>query len=117
MEVRGKSWYYINLILILTFFLVTFNLGFSYVETEINTNLSLNEFNNLEELCPKKDLDFKYAKVVTFEKARRFSRIYCIYEDPSKNVQLDMNHTGGKWQPYFRQNLNQDRNIYWPIYI
>jgi hypothetical protein len=92
-------------------------LCFSYVSTEITTSLYQQEITNWPELCKVKDNpDFKYIKLVKYIKYKKEARMYCIYEDSTKNVSLDINYTRG-WQVILSQKMSEDGSLYWPVYV
>jgi hypothetical protein len=93
-------------------------LTFGYISTELNTYLYASQITNVDELCSTyQNQDFKYVKVLQYEKSINQAEIYCIYGDSNKNIDIDMSFEGGKWQPYLTLKLNKNRNFYWPIYI
>jgi hypothetical protein len=91
---------------------------FSYITAELNTNLYLASIDNVAELCStESNPDFKYLKIISYEKALRKAKVYCIYKDSDKNLELELNYGRSKWQAYLTTKLNKERNFYWPIYL
>ena len=105
--------------LILWFVLTMFSIlcVFSYLQTELTTKYYLSEIANWTELCNlSSNSDFKYIKVLEFEKSKGFARIFCLYKDGSKNVELDLNKIK-IWTVIKTTKLNAEGNLYWPIYL
>ena len=115
---QGRTWDYGKLLLWIIFFFLVLRMVFSYINTEIRTNLYLSQITNINELCQvDKNPDFKYARILRLERAFNDASIYCIYEDYTKNVRLDLNYRREKWEVYLTTRLNKDSNLYWPIYF
>lgn len=89
----------------------------SYIQTEILTSSYLSQIQNSQDLCKTdQNADLKFIKLVSFEKSKKNGRIFCIYGDSSKNIQVDVYYNRDNWYPSFTKKLNRERNFYWPIY-
>ncbi|MEM1312735.1 MAG: hypothetical protein AAGF07_04705 [Patescibacteria group bacterium] len=109
---------YLRFISALTVFIFIGFLIFSYITAELNTRMYADQFDNLDLLCSTDvNEDFKYLKVISYEKAFNRASVYCVYEDSSKNLRLDLNYRESEWQVYLTTRLNKKRNLYWPIYL
>ncbi len=115
---QNKTLNYWGFLVGLLIILLFSSLIFAYIRAETATNLYLKEIKNISELCETaENPDFKYAKVINYEKALTKAKVYCIYEDSSKNLELNLILEEDKGRIYLIKKINKDRNLYWPVYI
>ncbi len=109
---------YSKIILSTSLVMVFLSLVFSYIYTEVFTKLYLTEISNQANLCEtQKNSDFKYVKVLDYNRQQKTARIYCLYKDENKNLQLDLiKKEPEQWEIVLSRKLNSDSNLYWPIY-
>lgn len=100
---------------VLLFFIISI---WSYIQAEISTAIFSSEISNITSLCnsSNKNNNLKYYKIVNYNKSVQTATIYCIYEDSSLNVKLDLNKSDD-WRIVFATKLNKEKSYYWPIYI
>jgi TusA-related sulfurtransferase len=96
-------------------FFVLFSLLFSYIKAEILTTTTASEF-DIPEICNNFE-NLKFYKITDFQSVRGVAEIQCIYKESSNNQEVKMNRSNNKWKVVFREKLNRERKIYWPIYL
>lgn len=107
-----KFWLWVVFI----FFLLS--LSFSYFWTEALTFVYGKNF-DFTGICSQNSIpDFKFAKILDYQKYKKTSTVNCIYKDPTKNSEVQLNFQDNKWQPISRTLINSEKGIlYWPIYL
>lgn len=101
---------------------LTISIGFSilyaYLLVEITT-LSHAKKIDLQLYCnPDQNFqNFKYSKILKFQKHRNTAKIVCIFKNPAENQLLELNLVDRKWTVVSRKFLNVDKSFYWPIYL
>lgn len=99
----------------LVFSFLVFSFSFSYLWSETVTFLYSKDL-NLKEICSQED--FKFGKIIDYQKYKNTASVYCIYTDSSKNIRLDLNFQNNNWQVIKRILLNSEKGqLYWPIYL
>lgn len=99
----------------LVFSFLVFSFSYSYLWSETVTFLYSKDL-NLKEICSQED--FKFGKIIDYQKYKNTASVYCIYTDSSKNIQLDLNFQNNNWQVIKRILLNSEKGkLYWPIYL
>jgi|LakMenEpi03Aug12_release.lakeMendotaPanAssembly.Ray.scaffolds.fasta_scaffold41602_3 hypothetical protein len=97
------------------FSLLVFSFSYSYFWSETITFFYSKDL-NLKEICPQED--FKFGKIIDYQKYKNTASVYCIYTDSSKNIELDLNFQNNRWQIIKRVLLNSQKGqLYWPIYL
>ncbi len=108
--------FYIPLFLILLF---TWSI-FGYVQVELNTYLFAKNIPTVEKLCKdnslEADAEFRYFKILFYNKGLETSSVYCIFTNSDLNLRLDINKNK-EWRVVFTSQLNKDRSWYWPLYF
>lgn len=94
---------------------------FSYAQVELNTYFFSREITEANSLCKSNlqsgdNTDFKYFKILSYNKGLETASIYCIFSDSGSNSRLDINKTA-QWRVVFSTKINQERNWYWPLYF
>lgn len=92
-------------------------LSIAYVRTEITTYWYKNEFNFFQNYCkPNENPDFKYFKIIQYDKSKGEARIQCIYSDGNKNMQYTLNFVN-TWSVASSVSLVQGGTLPWPLYF
>lgn len=112
----SPNWRFVVYTLIVITLLV---LSFSkYIETEILTWASQSTVNS-NQIClnsSQSEARFMYSRIINLDRARRISRIYCIYKQTSFNVALELEYRES-WTVVYIELLNKKNSLYWPLYI
>ena len=89
---------------------------FSYLQTEILTTFNSSEF-DVSRICKVSlNADFKTFKLISFEKFKGAARAYCLYENPQKNVAVDLVIKDKLWKIENVKLIQKENAFVWPIY-
>lgn len=89
---------------------------FSYVQAEILTSFNSSEF-DIARICKVSlNSDFKGFKLISFEKFKNSARAYCLYDNPQKNVAVDLVLKENIWKIENIKFIQKDNVFVWPVY-
>jgi len=90
---------------------------FPYLETELKTFLFSSEIPNLAKTCESYSTSrLKYIKLLKYNRPLKKAKVYCLFEDTSENLSLDMVYQNS-WKVIYTKKINSEKNFYWPVYI
>jgi hypothetical protein len=99
----------VGLFLLILFF-------FSYIQTEILTSFNSSEFDIARVCKVALNSDFKSFKLIKFEKYKSSARAYCLYDNPQKNVAIDLIIKDNIWKIENTKFIQKDNAFVWPVY-
>jgi hypothetical protein len=87
---------------------------YPYIQTEVYSTFNQNEFDNVRFCKSEQENDFKKLKIINLEKNKNNAKIYCLYNQSSKNYSLNLFLLEGNWRVETSKSLND--GFFWPIY-
>lgn len=93
-----------------------FSISYGYLNVELLTFVNSKNIPT-STLCSEPETDFKFSKIIKYEKYKNTARIFCLYKDYRYNQFLVLNLRNETWTTVSKELANSRFNFYWPIYL
>jgi hypothetical protein len=96
--------------------IIVFIVFYPYIQAETLSIIQNSQFDK-DKICKvSTNSDFRYIKIVNYERQKNTATLYCLYENTTKNSIVTLYNSNEGWLVEYTRNYKKDIGFYWPIY-